>query len=159
MSASTISPPFVSQQPSSPIAGIPFPSRAPTPKLNRRLLPRRPKHSDAAACTRYRLRKKGTLVDELRSTFHHYRREAQAYNQLVTSSLINLRSSLAEVEIFLSFILSRLPVSLTMNSTLSTKPLQVTHTSLILPRPPLFSYEILPEPPLLSSLDSQSRWQ
>jgi hypothetical protein len=98
-------PPFISQQPSPPVAGTLFPSHTPTPKPHRHLLPKR---SDAAACARYRLRKKGTLVDEMRSLIHHCRREAQAYNHLITSSLIKLRISLAENERILSFILTRL---------------------------------------------------
>lgn len=55
------------QQKSSPPFISPLPSRAPTPRINRRLLPRRPKRCNAAACARYRLRKKGTLVKEMRS--------------------------------------------------------------------------------------------
>ena len=100
----TISPPFVIHQPSPPVAGTLFPPRAPTSKPNWFLLPRRPKRSDAAAlaCARYRLHKKGTLVDELRSLIHHCRHEVQAYNHLVTSFLINLRISLAENERILS---------------------------------------------------------
>jgi hypothetical protein len=112
-SASTIfphfSPPFVIQQPSSSAAGTPFPSRALTPRLNRRRLLRRPKWSDTAACARYRLRKKGTPVDELRSLIRQCQREVQAHNHFVTSSLINLQISLAEKE---CIILSRLPVPL-----------------------------------------------
>jgi hypothetical protein len=77
------------QQQFSPLFISPFPSRARTPKPNRRLLPRCPKQSDAAACTRYRLRNKGTLIDEICSLIHRCRREAQAYNHLATTSLAN----------------------------------------------------------------------
>ena len=88
----------------------------------------------------FKFAKRVYLLMNYLSIIHHCRRKAQAYNQLVTSSLINLRTLLAEIEIFHSFILSRLPVPLAANSTLSTKSL--IHTGLT--HPPLFSYEIPP---------------
>jgi len=114
--------PFHHQPPSPPVAGTPFPSRAPTPNPRRRLLPRRPKRSNAAACARYRLRNKGSLVDEMRTLIHHCRREAQAYNHLVASSLANMHILLAQNERILSFLVSQLPIR--PQSILST----ATHT-------------------------------
>jgi hypothetical protein len=140
------SPPIFTQPPSHPAIGILFPSRAPTPKPNRHLLPRRPKLSDAAACARYRLRKKGSLADEMSSLIHHCRSEAQAYNHLVASSLANLRILLAENERILSLLLTRLPVLAhcilsTTTHTLSMKSLTHTHTHL---HPPPLTLEIPP---------------
>jgi hypothetical protein len=138
------SPPFLSPPPSPPVAGTPFPSRAPTPNPSRRLLPRRPKRSDTAACARYRLRNKGSLFDEMRTLIHHCRREAQAYNHLVTSSIANMHILLAQNERILSFLVSQLPIRAhsilsTATHTLSTKSLTLTHAH---PHPPPFTREI-----------------
>jgi hypothetical protein len=113
--ASTIFPHF---SPSPPLTGTPFPSRAPTPKPNRRLLPRRPKRSDVSACARYRLRKKGTLIDEMCSLIQQCRREAQVYNHLITSSLANMRILLVANE----RIIFPLAVGLGAHFTLLTNP-------------------------------------
>jgi len=91
------------------IVDPPFPSRAPTPVLARHLLPCRPKRSDAAACARYRLRKKGTIIDDLRRLLQTCRREAKAYNCLVTSSLAKMRMSLINNEQILTSFASLLP--------------------------------------------------
>jgi hypothetical protein len=109
--------------PLSPLTVDPlFPLRAPTPILARHLLPRRPKRSDAAACARYRLRKKGTVVDDLRHLLQHCRREAKAHNCLVVSSLVKMRMLLIKNEHILSSLLSLLPTQ---------TPIPHSHTSSI----------------------------
>jgi hypothetical protein len=105
--ASTIFPQF---SPPPPFTGTPFPSRASTPKPNRRLLPRRPKRSDVAACARYRLHKKGSPIDEMHSLIQQCRREAQAQNRFVTSSLADMCTLLAENERILLSLITQFPL-------------------------------------------------
>ena len=132
---------FISQQLSPPVAGTLFPARALTPKPNWRLLPWHPKHSNPAACACYHLRKRGTLIDEMRSLIHQYRCEAQAHNHLVASSLANMRTLLAEIEHTILSLLTQLLGPVLEHSILSTTAHTPSTNSLALtydhPHPPL----------------------
>jgi len=75
---------------------------APTPRLSRRRLPRRPKRSNAAACARYHLRQKDTTAAAqlvlLTEEFARCRKEAMAYSSHLSITLTRLQVQAAEIE-------------------------------------------------------------